>query len=119
MSGLDKDRFRNKTVAFRVSYEERKAIESRITISGLPKGKYFILSALREPIAISVGKFESDKLSIELKRLREALQQATSKDDEIYEAITNCRIMFEQMLAVLEENYDDPGHRIRAELGEQ
>ena len=41
MSGLDKDRKRNQTVCFRMTPEERRELEARITVSGLPKGKLF------------------------------------------------------------------------------
>lgn len=115
MSGLDKNRFRNKTVAFRVSYEERIAIEERVAISGLPKGVYFIKSALDKDIVIRVGKFESDRLSLELRRMREALQNAESDDNEVYAAIIGCRILFEQMLDVLESNYEKGEHSIKNE----
>ena len=36
MSGLDKDRKRNQTVCFRMTPEERRKLEARITVSGLP-----------------------------------------------------------------------------------
>ena len=56
MSGLDKNRFRNTTISFRVSPEERLALEARIKVCGLPKGEYFINSLLYQRIEISVGK---------------------------------------------------------------
>lgn len=37
MSGLDKNRFRNQTVCFRATPEERREIEARIKVSGMPK----------------------------------------------------------------------------------
>lgn len=36
MSGLDKDRKRNQTVCFRMTPEERRELEARIIVSGLP-----------------------------------------------------------------------------------
>ena len=56
MSGLDKNRKRNQTVCFRMTPEERRGLEARITVSGLPKGKYFIQSLLHQEIKIAVGK---------------------------------------------------------------
>ena len=56
MSGLDKDRKRNQTVCFRMTPEERRELEARITVSGLPKGKYFIQSVLYQEVKIAVGK---------------------------------------------------------------
>ena len=37
MSGLDKNRFRNTTISFRVSPEERLALEARIKVCGIPR----------------------------------------------------------------------------------
>ena len=42
MSGLDKDRKRNQTIAFRMTPEERQELEARIKVTGKPKGIYFI-----------------------------------------------------------------------------
>ena len=119
MSGLDKNRFRNQTICFRASYEERRAIEERIKISGIPKGSYYLESALHSKIIISVGKFESDKLSLEIRRMAKALENAGSDDNDLYAAIIDCRVMFDQMLWVLESNYGDPAHRARDEPDEK
>ena len=115
MSGLDKNRFRNQSMCFRASYEERRAIEEKMKIAGIPKGKFYLESALNQKIIISVGKFESDKLSIEIRRLRQALENAGTDDNELYAALVDCRALFEQMLRVLESNYDDPSHKARDE----
>lgn len=37
MSGLDKDRKRNQTIAFRMTPEERQELEARIKVTGKPK----------------------------------------------------------------------------------
>lgn len=66
MSGLDKDRLRNQTVCFRATPEERRAIEARITVSGMSKGQYYIQSFLYQKISIVVGKYQSDRLSLEI-----------------------------------------------------
>ena len=119
MSGLDKNRFRNQTICFRASYEERRTIEERIKISGIPKGSFYLDSALKSKIIISVGKFESDKLSLEIRRLRRALEDASTDDNELYAALVDCRALFEQMISVLESNYDNPAHRARDEPDEK
>ena len=46
MSGLDKNRVRNQTVCFRATAEERRQIEARITVSGIPKGQFYIRSSV-------------------------------------------------------------------------
>ncbi len=113
MSGLDKNRFRNQTVCFRATYQERRAIEERIAVSGVPKGEYYLQSLLHQQINIYAGKFESDKLSIEIRKLREALMDAGTDYDDLYAAIVDCRAFLEQMLDVLERNFSKPEHRIR------
>ena len=47
MSGLDINRFRNKTVTFRLSPEEFLLLHTRQKISGKPKGQ-FIIEAILE-----------------------------------------------------------------------
>ena len=115
MSGLDKNRFRNQSMCFRASYEERRTIEERIKISGIPKGRFYLDSALKSKIIISVGKFESDRLSLEIRRLRRALENAGTDDNDLYAALVDCRALFEQMISVLESNYDNPVYRARDE----
>ncbi len=119
MSGLDKNRFRNQSICFRASYEERRMMEERMKISGIPKGRFYLDSALKSKIVISVGKFESDKLSLEIRRLSKALEDAGTDDNDLYAALVDCRAFFEQMIIILESNYDDPGHRARDEPGEK
>lgn len=74
MSGLDKNRRRNKTISFRMSPEEVAQLDARIAVCGMPKGEYFIESLLRNKISIRVGKYESDILGIELLRLRREIR---------------------------------------------
>ena len=113
MSRLDKNRFRNQTVCFRATYQERRAIEERIVASGIPKGEYYLRSLLHQQINIYAGKFESDKLSIEIRRLRESLAEAGTDYDDLYAVLVDCRAFLEQMLDVLERNFSMPEHRIR------
>lgn len=70
MSGLDRDRKRNQTISFRMSPEERRQMEARILVTGMPKGQYFIESLLHQKIQITAGKYQSDRLAVEFKRLR-------------------------------------------------
>ncbi len=119
MSGLDKNKFRNQSMCFRASYEERRMIEERIKISGIPKGRFYLDSALKSKIIISVGKFESDKLSLEIRRLRQALEDAGTDDNDLYAALVDCRALFEQMIIMLESNYDNPAHWARDEPEEK
>ena len=96
MSGLVKDRLRNQTVSFRVSPEERRQLEARIIVSGMPKGQYFIQSLLYQEIRIVAGKYQSDRLSLEFKRLREFLE-SLQDDNEVSRLLEDCKALLEQL----------------------
>lgn len=68
MSGLDKNRQRNCTVCFRATPREVQMLEARVKASGMPKGKYILESVLYQKISIAVGKYQSDRMSLELQK---------------------------------------------------
>ena len=98
MSGLYKDRKRNQTVCFRMTPEERRELEARITVSGLPKGKYFLQSVLHQEVKIAVGKYQSDRLSLEIRRLWERLEHLETED--LYEVLADCRALMQQVIEI-------------------
>lgn len=103
MSGLNKNRYRNKTIAFRVSSEEAKRLEAQIKVCGMPRGEYFRQSLMHNRISIEVGKYQSDRLSLELRRLREYLQDLESKHDneEIAVILTDCKVLLIELESVI------------------
>ena len=100
MSGLDKDRSRNKTVSFWMSAEEKMQLEARIKVSGLSKGQYFIKSLLYQELNIAVGKYKSDRLSLELKRLREEIIALSLSDNNSMEILIECKALLEQLIEI-------------------
>lgn len=92
-----KNRTREKTVCFRVTMEEYNRLEERIKITGLPKNQYMIQSMLEQHIELRVGKFESDRLAVELKRLRLLLQQVNCPD-QWEELLLQCQALLEQVI---------------------
>ena len=102
MSGLDKNRKRNQTVCFRMTPEERRGLEARITVSVLPKGKYFIQSLLHQEIKIAVGKYQSDRLSLEIRRLWERLDSLET--EELYEVLADCRELMKQIIKITDNS---------------
>ena len=96
MSGLDKNRLRNSTISFRVSPEERIQLEARIKVSGMPKGQYFIQSLLHQKLSIAVGKYQSDRLSLEFKKIRETLE-SISASEEIAELLKDCIALLDEV----------------------
>lgn len=102
MSGLVKNRRRNQTISFRMSPEERRRLEARIMVSGMPKGQYFIESLLHQEIHIAVGRYQSDRLSLELRRLREAIEAISfNEDEEFSNLLCDCKALLRQLLLVV------------------
>lgn len=98
MSGLDRDRKRNQTISFRMSPEERRQMEARILVTGMPKGQYFIESLLHQKIQIMAGKYQSDRLAVEFKRLRQQLEKG---GEEAEEAVLNCEALLNQLVQLI------------------
>lgn len=106
MSGLDKDRFRNKTISFRVSPEEARRLEARIKVCGMPKGEYFIQSLLYNNISIVVGKYQSDRLSLELRRLKDELYSMDGNivDDHANTLLEECKALLDEIQKITVKN---------------
>ena len=98
-SEWDHNRVRNKTISFRASPEEHRLIRARITVSGLSISEYTIQAMLGNPIEIRVGKFESDRLSVELKHLSRKLDAVSIPDDAI-PLLLECKALLEQVIEI-------------------
>ncbi len=103
MARKDEKRVRSKTISFYVTPEENKQIQARIKIAGMPKGEYFIESLLHQKICISVGKYQSDRLSLEMKKLRIALENIKD-EDSLDDALGECKALLEQLKSVIDDN---------------
>lgn len=101
MSEFDYNRIRNHTMSFRVSDEERRQLKARIMVTGLPIGRYILESALHQNICIAVGKYQSDRLSIEIRKLREQLAETDKSSDEIKELVMDCTYLLEQLMELI------------------
>ena len=95
----DHKRTRSRTVTFSLTPEEYRQMEERIRITGLPKGEFMIRSMLEQNISIQVGKFESDRLSLEVRRLKDALNQ-TEVPEEAISLLLECRALMEQIIQI-------------------
>ena len=103
MAGKDEKRVRSKTISFYVTPEENQQIQARIKIAGIPKGEYFIESLLHQKICISVGKYQSDRLSLEMKKLRLALENINDVES-LKDVIDECKALLEQLKSVTDNN---------------
>ncbi|MCI8284615.1 MAG: hypothetical protein HFE90_05020 [Firmicutes bacterium] len=103
MSGLDRNRKRNQIVSFRMSLEERRELNARIAISGLPKGEFLIQSALHQKVNIVTGKYQSDRLSLEVRRLREILENINVDCEELYDVLADCKALMNQFVEIIND----------------
>ena len=100
MARKNENRTRSKTISFYVTPEEYTDLQARIKVSGMPKGEYFIQSLLHQRIEIYVGKYQSDRLALEFKRLREMLKD-TKADETV---LQECRALLKQLQEVTADN---------------
>ena len=109
-SEWDHNRVRNKTISFRASPEEHRLIRARITVSGLSVSEFTIQALLGNPVEIRVGKFESDRLSVELKRLGEKLD-AVSIPDDVIPLLQECRAPLQQVIMITQSSEKKEEHQ--------
>ena len=100
MATKNKNRVRNRIINFRVTPSEYEEIQARIKVCGIPKGEYFIKSLLYQRIEISVGKYKSDRLALELKKLREAFESAECETETSCE----CKALLKQLREIMADN---------------
>ena len=83
MRYIDHYRARDRAVTFRLTPEEYRQMEERIKITGLAKNEFMIRSMLEQRIEIRAGKFESDRLSLEARRLKDVLNSVEVPEEAI------------------------------------
>lgn len=99
MNNWDENRKRNQTISFRMSPEEKRQLNARIAVCGFPKAEFMIESLLHQRIEVRAGKYQSDRLSLELRRLREMLQSAESVEENV-ELLKECRALLAQVIEI-------------------
>lgn len=98
------NRTRSKTINFWVTPDENALIETRVKITGMGKGEYLIKTLLEQKISISVGKFESDRLSIEIARLTTALEKKHVRHDDTLIILEECKRLLKELISILENS---------------
>ena len=109
MGTTDHKRKRSQTVSFWMSEEERTQLEARIAVCGIPKGEYLIQSLLHQQIAIYAGKFHSDRLSIELRKLREVLETMDCCATDTRLILMDCRALLGQLVEISDAPHVERG----------
>ena len=88
-------------INFRMTPEERALIEARIKITGLSKSEYFLKTFMEQQINIAVGKYQSDRLSLEFKRLRESsMGIEMDSGNEAYQLLLECKSLLTELKSV-------------------
>ena len=105
MRYIDHYRARDRTVTFRLTPEEYRQMEERIKITGLAKNEFMIRSMLEQRIEIRVGKFESDRLSLEVRRLKDVLN-SVEVPEEVIPLLLECRALMEQFIRITSRTAD-------------
>lgn len=100
-------RKRNKLVNFWVTPEEIELIEARVKLTGMAKGEYLIETLLKQDISIRVGKYESDRLSLEMARLSETLNTCDVNSEEGIKVLKECRVLFQELLQIMNTERDE------------
>lgn len=83
----NKNRWRSKTVAFRVSPEEWEQINKLVAISGLQKQEYIINRVLQKDIIVMPSPRTYKMLRNELAEIKDILSSASNLSDEQFEIL--------------------------------
>ena len=101
-----KNRWRNKTVGFRVSPEEWDQIETYVRLSGLPKQDYIMSKLLDKNVTITPNPRVFKALRNELVSVSEQLEriEQLDKSDDLYEIINHITNLLDGLKEDLFEN---------------
>ena len=110
MSAKAKDehnRWRNKTVAFRMSPEEAGQLDAFVQMSGLPKQDYLIQRALQREVVVVGNPRVYKGLRIQMETIHTELQRIGTNrfiDDELLDRVEQITTIMKSM----KEESDDP-----------
>lgn len=107
------NRKRNRLVNFWVTPDEIALIETRVKLTGLAKGEYLIETLLKQDISISVGKYESDRLSLQLSRLSDALNHCDMSTEKGMTLLNECKLLFQELIKIMKKEVDVSGEDIK------
>ena len=98
----NKNRWRNVTVAFRMSPEEAKELNDKAALSGLSKQDYIIKSLLDHEIRVVCGRKVAREMKMYLEAILEELQFMEPDGDMDEELLTPLK----HILRILESDSD-------------
>ena len=101
------NRWRNKTVAFRMSPEEANQLDAFVQMSGLPKQDYLIQRALQREVVVIGNPRVYKGLRIQMEAIYNELQRISTErfiDDELLGRVEQITIIMKSM----KEDANDP-----------
>ena len=94
------NRWRNKTVAFRMSPEEANQLDAFVQMSGLPKQDYLIQRALQREVVVVGNPRVYKGLRIQMEAVYAELQRVEANrfiDDELLDRVEQITIIMKSM----------------------
>jgi len=101
------NRWRSKTVAFRMSPEEADKLDAFVQMSGLPKQDYLIQRALQKEVVVVGNPRVYKGLRIQMEAIHKELQRIAANrfvDDELLDRVEQITIIMKSM----KEDANDP-----------
>jgi hypothetical protein len=101
------NRWRSKTVAFRMSPEEADQLDAFVQMSGLPKQDYLIQRALQREVVVIGNPRVYKGLRIQVEAIYKELQRISTEsfiDDELLDRVEQITIIMKSM----KEDANDP-----------
>ena len=101
------NRWRSKTVAFRMSPEEANQLDAFVQMSGLPKQDYLIQRALQREVVVIGNPRVYKGLRIQMEAIYNELQRISTEsfiDDELLDRVEQITIIMKSM----KEDANDP-----------
>ena len=103
----DHNRWRNKTVAFRMSPEEANQLDAFVQMSGLPKQDYLIQRALQREVVVVGNPRVYKGLRIQMEAIHNDLEQISAErfiDDELLDRVEQITTIMRSMLEESNQN---------------
>ena len=94
------NRWRNKTVAFRMSPEEANQLDAFVQMSGLPKQDYLIQRTLQREVVVIGNPRVYKGLRIQMEAIRDELKRIEANrfiDDELLDRVEQITIIMKSM----------------------
>ena len=101
------NRWRSKTVAFRMSPEEAKQLDAFVQMSGLPKQDYLIQRALQREVVVVGNPRVYKGLRIQMEAIHDDLQRISAErfiDDDLIDRVEQITTIMKDM----KEELNDP-----------